>query len=98
MLNGVFMDRCAGATYSSILAWEILWMEEPGGIRFMERQREDLVTKQQLDDQVKWTFCFRVQFLKMKPSTGEVGSVNWGKKKKKHNLKVENYVLFSRQN
>ena len=65
VLNGVFMDMCAGAAYSSILAWEIPWTEEPGGIRFMERQRQDSVTKQQPDDQIKWTFCFRVKFLKM---------------------------------
>ena len=65
VLNGVFMDKCAGAAYSSILAWEIPWTEEPGGIRFMERQRQDLVTKQQLDDHIQWTFCFRVEFLKM---------------------------------
>ena len=27
------------ATYSSILAWEILWMEEPGGLQSMGSQR-----------------------------------------------------------
>ena len=37
------------ATHSSILAWEILWREEPGGLQFMESQkvRYNLVTKQQ---------------------------------------------------
>ena len=24
------------ATYSSILAWRLLWSEEPGGLQFME--------------------------------------------------------------
>ena len=37
------------ATHSSILAWEILWTEEPGGLQFMGLQRvgHDLETKQQ---------------------------------------------------
>ena len=35
------------ATHSSILAWEIPWTEEPGGLESMELQtvRHDLVTK-----------------------------------------------------
>ena len=35
------------ATHSSILAWEIPWTEEPGGLQFMGWQRvgHDLVTK-----------------------------------------------------
>ena len=37
------------ATYSSILAWRILWTEEFGGLqsRGSQRVRHDLVTKQQ---------------------------------------------------
>ena len=37
------------ATHSSILAWEITWTEEPGGLRSMGLQRvgQDLATKQQ---------------------------------------------------
>ena len=37
------------AIYSSILAWEIPWTEEPGGLQSMESQRVgcNLVTKQQ---------------------------------------------------
>ena len=37
------------AIYSSILAWEIPWTEEPGGLYSMgsERVRHSLVTKQQ---------------------------------------------------
>ena len=27
------------ATHSSILAWEILWTEEAGGLQYMELQR-----------------------------------------------------------
>ena len=27
------------ATHSSTLAWKISWMEEPGGLKFMELQR-----------------------------------------------------------
>ena len=35
------------ATHSSVLAWKILWTEEPGGLRSMGSQRvkDDLVTK-----------------------------------------------------
>ena len=37
------------ATHSSILAWEIPWIEEPGGPQSIRSQRveHDLVTKQQ---------------------------------------------------
>ena len=37
------------ATYSSILAWETLWTEEPGGLQFRGLQRvgRDLATEQQ---------------------------------------------------
>ena len=37
------------ATQSSILAWEIPWTEEPGGLQSMGSQRvgHNLVTKQQ---------------------------------------------------
>ena len=37
------------ATHSSILAWEIQWTKEPGGLQQTESQRvrHDLVTKQQ---------------------------------------------------
>ena len=37
------------ATHSSILAWEIPWMEEPGGLYSMGSQRvgQDLATEQQ---------------------------------------------------
>ena len=37
------------ATHSSILAWEITWTEEPGGLQSMGLQRvgQDLATKQQ---------------------------------------------------
>ena len=36
-------------THSSIVAWEILWTEEPGGLQFMGYQKTwtQLVTKQQ---------------------------------------------------
>ena len=37
------------ATYPSILAWEIPWTEEPGGLQSMGLQRDghDFMTKQQ---------------------------------------------------
>ena len=39
------------ATHSSIVAWEITWTEEPGGLQFLGSQKSlihDLATKQQL--------------------------------------------------
>ena len=38
------------ATHSCVLAWEILWSEEPGRLQSMgsQRVRHDLVTKQQI--------------------------------------------------
>ena len=41
------------ATPSSILAWEIPWTEEPGGLQSMESQRlgHSVVTKQQHQQQ-----------------------------------------------
>ena len=38
------------ATYSSILAWEILWTQEPGRLQSvgLQKIRHDLATKQQL--------------------------------------------------
>ena len=43
------------ATHSSVLAWEIPWTEEPGGLQSMESQRVryDLVTKQQQQEYVR---------------------------------------------
>ena len=37
------------ATHSSILAWEIPWTEEPGGLQSMgsQRVRQDLATQRQ---------------------------------------------------
>ena len=42
------------ATHSSILAWEIPWTEEPGGLQSVVLQgvRHDLATKQQQDDKM----------------------------------------------
>ena len=31
------------ATHSSILTWEILWPEEPGGLQFMQSQESDMI-------------------------------------------------------
>ena len=35
------------ATHSSILAWDIPWTEEPGGLMGSQRIRHDLATKQE---------------------------------------------------
>ena len=43
------------ATHSSILAWEILWTEEPGGLQSMGLKRVgcDLMIKQQQQEKFK---------------------------------------------
>ena len=35
------------ATHSSIIAWEIPWTEEPGGLQFMGSPELEIATKQQ---------------------------------------------------
>ena len=42
------------ATHSSMLAWEIPWTEEPGGLQFVVLQGvwHDLAIKQQQDDEM----------------------------------------------
>ena len=45
------------ATYSSILAWEIPWTEEPNGLQSMGSQKHDLVTKQQQQQQQQQRHC-----------------------------------------
>ena len=44
------------AVHSSILAWEIPWTEEPGGLQSVgsQRVRHDLETKQQQHTKVRW--------------------------------------------
>ena len=46
------------ATHSSILAWEIPWTEEPGGLQSMGSQRvgHDLVTEQEHDHRPQLTY------------------------------------------
>ena len=38
------------STHSSILAWEILWREEPGGFQFvgLQRVKHDSLTKEKM--------------------------------------------------
>ena len=40
------------AIHSSILAWEIPWTEEPGGLQYMglKKVRHDLATKEQQNE------------------------------------------------
>ena len=42
------------ATHSSILAWEVLWTEQPGRLqsRGLKRAGQDLATKQEEDNRV----------------------------------------------
>ena len=53
------------ATHFSILAWQIPWTEEPGGLQYTGSQRVEynLVTKQQ---QQHTNCCSSVDFLKSK--------------------------------
>ena len=44
------------ATHSSILAWRILWMEEPGGLQSTGSQRETIAL-------TRWTFVGKVMSL-----------------------------------
>ena len=46
MKDNIYMEM---ATHSSILAWEISWSEEPGGLQSMasQRDRHNLATEQQ---------------------------------------------------
>ena len=46
------------ATYPSILAWKILWAEEPGGLHFLGCQRVE-------HDQAQVTCSFRHQISKV---------------------------------
>ena len=61
------------ATYSSILAWENLWTEEPGGLQSMGSQRVEykLVTKQQqIQSVIEEVFPFI-------PTKSIMAKVNW---------------------
>ena len=61
------------ATYSSILAWEIPWTEEPGRIQSMgpQRVRNNLATKQQ--QQQQWLETTRTYYLPVL----ELRSLQW---------------------
>ena len=61
------------ATHSSILAWENLWTEEPGGLQSMGSQRVEykLVTKQQqIQSVIEEVFPFI-------PTKSIMAKVNW---------------------
>ena len=66
------------ATHSSILAWEIPWTEEPGGLKSMgsQKSRHNLVTKQQQQMCVCVCVCVCVKNL---PAMQEiqVRSLSW---------------------
>ena len=50
------------ASHSSILTWEIPWIEEPGGLQSMRLQRvgHDLMTKQQQNKQGLYKYGFDI--------------------------------------
>ena len=51
------------ATYSSILAWKLLWTEDPGGLQSMGSQRvgHDLATKQQQQQKDKYCVVILIE-------------------------------------
>ena len=61
------------ATHSSILAWKISWMEEPGRLQSMGRKESDTT------EQLRFCFCFVAEsvelknFLKVNKETEKVG-------------------------
>ena len=59
------------ATHSSILAWEIPWTEEPGGLQSMGSQRvgHDLVTTTTTTELINSNeaLCFKVTFTAKSP-------------------------------
>ena len=61
------------ATHSSILAWKISWMEEPGRLQSMGRKESDKT------EQLRFCFCFVAEsvelknFLKVNKETEKVG-------------------------
>ena len=61
------------ATYSSILAWENLWTEEPGGLQSMglQKVKHKLVTKQQ---QMQSVIEEVLHFI---PTKSIMAKVNW---------------------
>ena len=40
------------ATHSSVLAWEILWTEEPDGLQFMESKELDMIERPNNDNSI----------------------------------------------
>ena len=48
------------ATHSSILAWKISWMEEPGRLQSMGRKESDTT------EQLRFCFCFVAESVELK--------------------------------
>ena len=63
------------ATHASIIAWEIPWREEPGGLQSMGSQKVGhyLATKQQL-----FIIVLKASFILSKSSFHKTGSVDFG--------------------
>ena len=59
------------ATHSNILAWEIPWTEEPGGLGVAKESDNDLVTKPQQQQIDKHTHIQRA----LKINTNETGRI-----------------------
>ena len=61
------------ATHSNILAWEIPWTEEPGGLQFigLQRARCNLVTEQQQHSTLQ---CIRAEYIQSETLQKEVRS------------------------
>ena len=83
------------ATHSSILAWEIPWTEEPGGLQSMGSQKTDAT--QQLKKQMKSTFALLLNFWNyQEPQLFYTILLKWNKVKssKKHVFEVLKKALM----
>ena len=82
------------ATHSSILAWRILYSEEPGGLQSIGSYGvgHDRTTKQQ--QQTHWTGCFKLRhFIVYKFGLNNLLRSKKKKKKKKSHFPVVNLKL-----
>ena len=65
------------ATHSSVLAWEIPWTEEPGGLQSMESQKESDMTKQLYNNKYTHTHIdFNVPTLTLRKLKSSISKIN----------------------
>ena len=75
------------ATHSSVLAWEIPWTEEPGGLQSMESQKESDMTKQLYNNKYTHTHIdFNVPTLTLRKLKSSISKINLEKNFTKEGL------------